>query len=45
MLVFQDYNRELAVSYARRWALDRNPAYKDYELFEKWTYNPYKNIP
>ena len=26
------YDREVAVSYARRWALDRNPAYYDFEL-------------
>lgn len=25
------YNREAAVTYARRWALDRNPAYYDFE--------------
>lgn len=27
MAVFYEYNREAAVSYARRWALGRNPAY------------------
>lgn len=25
------YNREAAVAYARKWALDRNPAYYDFE--------------
>ena len=25
------YNRQAAVTYARRWALDRNPAYYDFE--------------
>ena len=30
MLVVKDYNREHAVTYARRWALDRNPLYFDY---------------
>lgn len=25
------YNREAAIAYARRWALDRNPAYYDFE--------------
>ena len=33
MAVFYEYNREAAVSYARRWALGRNPAYMDYELW------------
>ena len=33
MAVFYEYDRETAVSYARRWALDRNPAYTDYELW------------
>ena len=33
MLVFKPYNREAAVSYAKRWALDRNTAYTDYELW------------
>ena len=27
------YNREKAREYARRWALSRNPLYKDYELY------------
>ena len=27
------YNRKAAVEYARTWALDRNPRYKDYELW------------
>jgi hypothetical protein len=27
------YNRKAAVEYARTWALDRNPKYKDYELW------------
>ena len=26
-----EYNREAAIAYARRWALDRNPAYYDFE--------------
>lgn len=30
MLVVKEYNREHAVAYARRWALDRNPLYYDY---------------
>ena len=34
MAVFYEYNREAAVSYARRWALGRNPAYMDYELWD-----------
>ena len=25
MAIFHEYNREAAVSYARRWALGRNP--------------------
>jgi len=29
--VFMEYNREAAVSYAREWALARNPAYYDFE--------------
>lgn len=29
--MFYEYNRESAVSYAKRWALDRNPQYKDYD--------------
>ena len=33
MALFYEYNREAAVSYARRWALGRNPAYMDYELW------------
>ena len=33
MAVFYEYNREAAVSYARRGALGRNPAYMDYELW------------
>ncbi len=33
MLLFQEYNREAAVKYARRWALDRNPKYMDYDLW------------
>ena len=33
MLVFHEYDREYARDYARRWALGRNPAYKDYELW------------
>ena len=33
MAIFHEYNREAAVSYARRWALGRNPAYMDYELW------------
>ena len=32
MAIFHEYNREAAVSYARRWALGRNPAYMDYEF-------------
>ena len=32
MKQFYDYNREAAVAYAKKWALGRNPAYKDYEL-------------
>ena len=31
MKQFYDYNREAAVAYAKKWALGRNPAYKDYE--------------
>lgn len=31
--MFYEYNRQSAVDYARRWALDRNPKYKDYELW------------
>ena len=31
MKQFYDYNREAAVDYAKKWALGRNPAYKDYE--------------
>lgn len=30
MLVVKEYNREHALTYARRWALDRNPLYYDY---------------
>ena len=30
MLVVKEYNREHATTYARRWALDRNPLYFDY---------------
>lgn len=30
---FIKYNREEATKYATKWALSRNPAYKDYE---KW---------
>ena len=30
MLVTKDYNRDRALQYARRWALDRNPLYYDY---------------
>ena len=33
MLVFHEYDREAARNYARKWALGRNPAYKDYELW------------
>ena len=33
MVLFQEYNREAAVRYARRWALDRNPKYMDYDLW------------
>lgn len=33
MATFYEYNRKAAVNYARKWALDRNPAYKDYELW------------
>ena len=28
-----EYDRDLAVSYARKWALGRNPSYKDYDPF------------
>jgi len=28
---FETYDREAAVAYAKRWALGRNPEYKDYE--------------
>lgn len=31
MKQLQQYDREAAVAYARKWALGRNPAYKDYE--------------
>ena len=31
--MFYEYDRNSAVSYAKRWALDRNPKYKDYELW------------
>lgn len=31
MKKLQEYDREAAVAYAREWALDRNPAYKDYD--------------
>ena len=30
MLVIKEYNRENAITYARRWALDRNPLYYDF---------------
>lgn len=30
MLVTKEYNRDHALEYARRWALDRNPLYYDY---------------
>lgn len=33
MSILERYNREAAVNYARRWALGRNPAYMDYELW------------
>ena len=33
MSVFYEYNREAARNYARKWALGRNPAYMDYELW------------
>ena len=33
MPVFYEYNREAARNYARKWALGRNPAYMDYELW------------
>ena len=29
MAIFHEYNREAAVSYARRWALGRNTAYME----------------
>jgi len=29
-LITAEYNREKAVEYAKRWALDRNPEYYDY---------------
>ena len=32
MKKFETYDREAAVAYAKKWALGRNPAYKDYEL-------------
>lgn len=32
-LSLRAYNREAAVAYARRWALARNPAFKDYEHY------------
>lgn len=31
MRILNEYNREAAVDYARRWALYRNPKYKDYD--------------
>ena len=31
--MFYEYDRIAAVEYARRWALDRNPNFKDYEEF------------
>ena len=31
MLVTSEYNRERALQYAERWALDRNPLFVDYE--------------
>ena len=31
------YNRKSAVEYARTWALDRNPKYKDYEIYTTGT--------
>lgn len=30
-MIILDYNREAAVSYARKWALSRNPAYYNFE--------------
>ena len=27
------YNRQKAIDYARKWALDRNPIYHDYEKY------------
>ena len=41
MAIFHEYNREAAVSYARRWALGRNPAYMDYELLGRRLYKFY----
>ena len=32
MLVFSEPDRAAGVSYARRWAMSRNPAYADFEL-------------
>lgn len=33
MKILQEYDRDAAVRYAQRWALGRNPRYKDYEDF------------
>ena len=33
MSTLEHYDREAAVNYAKRWALGRNPAYMDYELW------------
>ena len=33
MLITKPYNRERAVTYARRWALDRNPLFVDFSGF------------
>ncbi|WP_275890910.1 amidase domain-containing protein [Romboutsia hominis] len=31
--MLKEYDREKAVAYARKWALDHNPTYANYELY------------